>query len=547
MALALLWAAPVAAQFTAGTPATAAAMNAALAAPTITGGSINGAPIGAANPQPGTFTSLGATGAVLFSGTGAVQIGNGTQRKTFSHTSYLSPSSGVLSPLFLVSGNAFGTITSAVSTSVIRAMNVNLDTIDATGAQGGGLAHNYFGGTISSGAKGGRDGLKSYLLHAGPSTAGTAFYVSLAGFADSTGSAGGGVGTKMGNLFGANFSSLLKTGSGLYWAQAVGTEVNVGTQTGTEVLDKVGLQIVQWGTDAAPASRTEAGLVFAAQISGQVTGWKKGITFGVNHGSWPMHPSGSLIALGEQNPSLPARYPLVVANGVDFASVPAKFTGVAFASPGFAVDGTGQVTVGSNTLAWSADGLKLSAVGRRGVVTAVAAGGTAYRATDIVRDDHGGVYEVATVSGGAITALTTIKAPTIAAGAAPSNPRALAGGMGAGATINLTWSDAPYVTVAATQAFRVLDSSGAADLFLVDVGSSFATLTGDLTVTGGATAGSYLVGANQVLGGRRTGWGTVSGTLSRAAFNSGAASTTQVAQTLAALLTDLIAHGLIGP
>jgi hypothetical protein len=54
------------------------------------------------------------------------------------------------------------------------------------------------------------------------------------------------------------------------------------------------------------------------------------------------------------------------------------------------------------------------------------------------------------------------------------------------------------------------------------------------------------VGGNQVLGPRRTGWGAVSGTLSRAAFDSGTATAAQVAQTVAAILTDLKVLGSFG-
>ena len=75
--------------------------------------------------------------------------------------------------------------------------------------------------------------------------------------------------------------------------------------------------------------------------------------------------------------------------------------------------------------------------------------------------------------------------------------------------------------------------------------------------------GVYKVGANQVLGARATGWGAASGTLSRAAYAAYAGQTVSagyvqaeaqatdtalrlVARTLAALITDITAHGMIG-
>lgn len=59
--LAVAVAAPAYAQFSPGQTLGAAQLNAALAAPTITGGSINNAPIGAKTPSTGVFTTLTAT------------------------------------------------------------------------------------------------------------------------------------------------------------------------------------------------------------------------------------------------------------------------------------------------------------------------------------------------------------------------------------------------------------------------------------------------------------------------------------------------------
>jgi hypothetical protein len=52
---------------------------------------------------------------------------------------------------------------------------------------------------------------------------------------------------------------------------------------------------------------------------------------------------------------------------------------------------------------------------------------------------------------------------------------------------------------------------------------------------------------NQLTTFRQTGWGAPTGTLSRAALNTGTATLATVAQTLGALITDLETHGLIGP
>jgi hypothetical protein len=130
--------------------------------------------------------------------------------------------------------------------------------------------------------------------------------------------------------------------------------------------------------------------------------------------------------------------------------VPAKFTSSTFASPGFSVSGSGQMIVGSNTIGWDGTGLRIGTAGQVGTLSGIAAGGTNYRQGDIVRGPDGGVYEVATVNSGAITALTTLVQPVITSGSAPSNPRTISGGMGSNANINLTWAAAGAVTVAGT-------------------------------------------------------------------------------------------------
>jgi hypothetical protein len=54
------------------------------------------------------------------------------------------------------------------------------------------------------------------------------------------------------------------------------------------------------------------------------------------------------------------------------------------------------------------------------------------------------------------------------------------------------------------------------------------------------------IGGVQVVGARAGGWGAPTGTLSRAALDTGTATLTQVAQALGALIADLTSHGLIG-
>jgi hypothetical protein len=66
------------------------------------------------------------------------------------------------------------------------------------------------------------------------------------------------------------------------------------------------------------------------------------------------------------------------------------------------------------------------------------------------------------------------------------------------------------------------------------------------TNPGEIAAVAYKVGASQVVGARVTGWGDPFGASSRATFSTTTATANQVAQALAALITDLKTHGVIG-
>lgn len=60
------------------------------------------------------------------------------------------------------------------------------------------------------------------------------------------------------------------------------------------------------------------------------------------------------------------------------------------------------------------------------------------------------------------------------------------------------------------------------------------------------TGKGYKVNSTQVVGSQRTGWGAPTGTLTRTTFDSGTVTLSQLAERLAALITDLRTHGLIG-
>jgi hypothetical protein len=58
--------------------------------------------------------------------------------------------------------------------------------------------------------------------------------------------------------------------------------------------------------------------------------------------------------------------------------------------------------------------------------------------------------------------------------------------------------------------------------------------------------GPIVIGSNQVVGTRKTGWTAATGTATRTTFATGSVTTAQLAERVKALLDDLISHGLIG-
>lgn len=76
-----------------------------------------------------------------------------------------------------------------------------------------------------------------------------------------------------------------------------------------------------------------------------------------------------------------------------------------------------------------------------------------------------------------------------------------------------------------------------------DVSSNDITLVGNLTL---AATKVLNVGANQVVGARRTGWVAATGTATRSTFDTATVTLPQLAERMKALLDDLTAHGLIG-
>lgn len=279
-------------------------------------------------------------------------------------------------PSWRAGGDYSGTFSSGETT--LNYVAIDADTIDTVSGGGSGLLAGFgVGHAVGAGATGGRVAMSSFLNVGGAISAGvgtSSFLVSTAGFAQASASAGGtaGFGNARGNLFGANFSTQLLSGAGLHWNSLVGVEINVGTPTGTSAIYKVGMQVVQWGTDAVAGSAgTDAAYSIISQTSAGVIGWDIGLTFGHSLGWWGMKSTSTLIGT---TPGIAAGPAYAAAWGVDFSAV--TFSGGFLKSSGFEVDGSGRAKLTAwgnyaNDAAAAAGGVPVNGVYRNGSVLQV--------------------------------------------------------------------------------------------------------------------------------------------------------------------------------
>jgi len=190
----------------------------------------------------------------------------------------------------------------------------------------------HFGG---SNANGPRIALGAFATQTAQMQAGdTSFLGSIWSFMLTSSPSGGSAAAPQGGLFAINPQVQAAPGA-LYWQIIEGDETDVEVDTGASVTDKFGINITTIGNDAVHASDREAALhIGAVPTSG---GWRTGILFSNYSGSGlPIAANGSLmstISIG------------TVLNGIDLSA--AAFTGSAFKSPGFSVDGAGNTTLGS--------------------------------------------------------------------------------------------------------------------------------------------------------------------------------------------------------
>jgi hypothetical protein len=234
-------------------------------------------------------------------------------------------------------------------------------------------------------------------------------------------------------------------------AGSTGNEFLLSAAAGSAPGDKYFLQLTYGAGDTVAGSGgaidANVMLRFAnANAAGSPGG---GMVFGLgNEGQgFPLNASGTIMGtttqIANQGFARNMRFiPPQCASGIDFGHV--YFTANAFRSPGFAVAGTGAVSVANAILAPTATGIALTAPNQIVTAAVAATGGGGggggvndYYAGDILFDANGGQYRVATVASGGV-ATVTILTPGLAA-SPPANPITPTGGSGINCTLNLTW------------------------------------------------------------------------------------------------------------
>jgi len=222
----------------------------------------------------------------------------------------------------------------------------------------------------------------------------------------------------------------------------------------------------------------------------------------------------------------------------------------------------GDGVAGNPTLGLANDLAALEGLGSTGIAVRTAADTWAQRtvtgtANQITVTDGDGVAGNPTLA--LANPLTTPGATTVSGKLDATGSINGAGGLRATGSDSGGWAGNGlelYVFGAATYATSLnrTDSTyipahiNASEVRLQASGTTTATVSSaGLSVTGDITAsGVFKVGANQVLGARKTGWAAATGTATRTTFDTTTVTTAQLAERVKALLDDLISHGAIG-
>lgn len=222
------------------------------------------------------------------------------------------------------------------------------DTASSSGNGLVGLMVNESFGSAGSGA-GNRTASAINLLQTAPTPgSGTEFYTGAFINVESVGGDGGTISAPRGAYYGIGGVATLDSGA-TYVGSLQEGEFDVSVVAGASVQQKSVLTLVGVNSDAVQGSVYDA-MLGLLRDSTTTVGWNYGIAFGRQDAQWPIASGGTMI--GSVAPASGSR---IAAYGVDLRNI--TFSGGAFASPGFAVDGSGNVA-----------GISLSTAGASGAV-----------------------------------------------------------------------------------------------------------------------------------------------------------------------------------
>jgi len=191
---------------------------------------------------------------------------------------------------------------------------------------------------------------------------------------------GGTSGTAEGALYGVNASVNLTSG-GTYWQGIAGGEIDLGIGSGASAYSRIGWSLV--GTGAYQASNLDAAIAIGAATNA-ANGWANGIYFSNNNGEPPLYTNGCMICTDNSTAT--------ITNGlVAFPNY--TFTGDFLEDSNFAVQGNGQVAIGTTTPYGGSGGYLLTTVvgsGNSGTNIAYFGNTGAHPAEVLMNDGAGG-------------------------------------------------------------------------------------------------------------------------------------------------------------
>lgn len=304
-------------------------------------------PLVGTEPVPlvqGGVTKQAPVSALINSSNAATQNGN----NNFTGTNAASGPWTFNGPLFLPSISSNSVIVGTGSGQIQDAA-----TVTPTQLGGGLVTYRFAGVTVQDGFAGGSNGTSVFAVVDNINTTATGTHVAIYGqvllnvqpatpsfytagyfYSFCNASQGGTSGSPAGACVGTNPQVRLTQSAPNYLGEE-GEEIDVEADTGAAPRAKVGLNVTTIGTDAVQGLVVDAAIIVGATPGSP--GWKSGLNFSnFNNGTTPISTAGALII---------ASTPLTVAYGDDYRLL--TCTADCFASPGFGVDGSGNLSAAS--------------------------------------------------------------------------------------------------------------------------------------------------------------------------------------------------------